>query len=81
MNSYRTSFVGECPVNGDTVEYELLIETSDVIPCEELDGAVSSIGAGLHESIADDLYQQFGGRQWLLAQHRAVEIETFRGAE
>jgi hypothetical protein len=71
-------FFAPCPTNGVRIEYRLEIETSEVIAVEQLLAAVDSIEAKFHEEIADDLHAQFGGSQFMTAQHHGVCITTRR---
>jgi hypothetical protein len=79
VNVYTIDFKATCPVNGDSVDYQLRIETCDVVPAESLVAEVSTLHDRLHENIADSLAALFGGRQTLAATHRGVHIETTRG--
>ena len=79
MNRYTTKFFCTCPFNKARIEYHLTIETQRVISVEELLELLSTVYAeGMHELMADDLYQRFGGVQTLRAFHHGVEIETVR---
>lgn len=78
MNIYTTQFFVKCPVNGARISYALSIHTGDVIKAEDITSSVDSIGQGLHEDIADDLFARFGGSQRLIADHHGVHIETIR---
>lgn len=79
MNIYRTTFTSVCPVNGKSVRYDLEIEASHVIRAEDLMAACRP-GPSLHEDLADQLFDRFGGRQTMRANHHGVHIETIRGA-
>lgn len=78
MNIYTTHFHVKCPVNGARITYSLVIHTGDTIKAEDITDCVDSIGQGLHEDIADDLYARFGGSQELTADHHGVHIKTIR---
>ena len=80
MNAYTTKFFADCPINRVRIEYRLRIETSAMLPVEDLIATVESIGDGYHEEIADQLLARFGGRQILIADHHGVTIETTRTA-
>lgn len=83
-NEYRTIFEAPCCVNERQVEYELVIETPGrVIMVEEILPAVAAaarLEKPYHETMADFLFEKFGGRQTLKAFHHGVEILTERGA-
>lgn len=79
VNKYTTNFFAICPVNKIRIEYELVIESTNLILVEELLSTVSSVDFCLHEKIADDLFNKYGGRQTLKAFHHGVLIETLRG--
>lgn len=79
MNIYNRQFVAECPNNGQSIIYNLRIETvGRVILVEHIVTATALIKRGYHEQIADELHQRFGGRQALRAHHHGVDIETIR---
>lgn len=78
MNTYHTTFSVACPVNGDYVHYSLCIETTAVIPAEDLSAACERFDHHLHEQIADALVDRFRGKQTLSANHRGVDITTTR---
>jgi len=78
MNTYITHFFCRCPINGVRIEYTLSIRTNSVIPVEEILGAVEKHTNGLHETIADEMSETFGGEQTLIANHHGVTIETER---
>jgi hypothetical protein len=82
MNKYSRIFVAACPNNGESIIYDLTIETSAdrVIQVEHILTATALIKRGFHEQIADELHRRFGGRQVLRAHHHGVDIETVREA-
>lgn len=79
MNSYGRTFSAACPNNGEEITYRLAIETTAIIMVEHIVTATRMIRNGYHESIADALHRQFGGRQVLVAHHHGVDITTVRG--
>lgn len=79
MNRYKINFSAICPVNEDAIEYLLVIESSRMIAAERIMEAVSMCSKGFHEEFADTLHRKFGGRQFLVATHGEVTIETERG--
>lgn len=79
MNIYRQQFVSHCPNNGLHIIYSLEIQTAEVIHVEHIVTATRLMADSLHEQIADELYERFGGRQILKAHHHGVDIETRRG--
>jgi hypothetical protein len=78
MNTYRINFDAVCPVNGDLVAYELVIESTSVLSAEQLREACDGMDDNLHEQIADKLVDQFRGVHILTATHRGVHIQTTR---
>jgi hypothetical protein len=81
LNTYIQQFYAECPVNGKTVDYQLEITTEQDIPVEHIQTFTSLIKKGLHEAIADDLWDRFGGHQFLQAHHHGTTIRTIRSGE
>lgn len=79
MNAYTVEFFACCPNNGIRIKYRLRIETTDVIPVEQI-AAVVDTEDGFHEEIADRMLARFGGRQVMTADHHGVQIETTRVA-
>lgn len=79
MNIYRQQFVSHCPHNGLHIIYSLEIQTAEVIHVEHIVTATRLMADSLHENIADELYERFGGRQILRAHHHGVDIESRRG--
>lgn len=81
MNIYTLKFKAKCPVDGALIDYDWKLHTSYVFMAEELRRIADGIGEGLHEKIADDLHDRFGGQQRLVAVHAGdVHIETIRPA-
>ena len=80
MNAYTVEFFAQCPNNGLRIKYSLRVETSDVIPVEQIIAAVESVGEGYHEELADEMLGRFGGLQTMIADHHGVTIETTREA-
>lgn len=81
MNIYRHRFYARCPNNGETVAYDLAIETTGTIMVEAIVEAgreTDSLPQSYHENIADMMLSRFGGVQRLKAWHHGVEIETVR---
>lgn len=81
LNRYRKAFVAVCPNDGESIVYDLLIETDRTIYVEHINTATALLKVGFHEAIADDLFERFGGRQTITAVHQGVVIETIRGAQ
>ncbi len=82
-NIYRTLFEAPCVVNEQKVEYDLRIETTRTIMVEDIQAAVVEavkLEKPYHETMADFLFERFGGRQSMTAFHHGVEITTERGA-
>lgn len=79
MNTYNTRFLATCPNNGEHILYDLVIDSTAVIMVEHIVTATRMIRTGYHETIADALHKQFGGRQVLMAHHHGVDIKTVRG--
>lgn len=78
MNTYRTEFFCQCPVNRVRIKYALCIRTANMIPVEEILAALEAYEESYHEDIADELLKRFGGEQTLTADHHGVIIETER---
>lgn len=81
MNTYRHTFVAECPSQPVPIIYALEISSTKMIHVEHIVAACALHKKGYHEAIADDLYRQFGGYQRIVASHHGVEITTERGAK
>ena len=79
MNTYETTFTVKCPNDDGSVEYTLVIESENTIWVEDINKAtdLGEIGA-FHESLADGLYAQFGGKQTITAEHQGIKITTVR---
>lgn len=78
MNKYSTKFIALCPVNNKSIIYQLEIKHIEKILVEDIVEAISEFTSGFHESIADNLFEKFGGEQTLIANHHGVIIETER---
>lgn len=78
MNLYRHAFSTLCPNNAVAIHYVLEIETTRMIPVEEIVEACQ-VEKAFHEALAETLILRFGGRQTLRAHHHGVDIETRRG--
>jgi len=78
MNIYTQRFRSMCPNGGDWVEYVLTIETTELIMVEAIQAAVAKLQGLFHEQMADDLWQQFGGRHRIVAHHHGTDVETVR---
>lgn len=81
INIYEHQFISTCPENGKPIIYSLRIETTGrMIHVEHIVTATAMIKSGYHETIADELYRRFAGKQVLKAHHYGVDITTERGA-
>ncbi len=78
-NTYKHTFVVECPNNGKLIIYSLSIATEQTIMVEHIMTACGLFKSGYHEDIADQLHERFGGHQVITANHHGVQIETVRG--
>jgi len=78
MNTYRHTFVVECPADAEMIVYRLEIRSPVMIHAEHIRTATALIKRGYHEAIADTLFSRFGGEQRIVAVHQGVEIETLR---
>jgi hypothetical protein len=78
LNAYTTEFFANCPNNGFRIKYRLRIESSEVIPVEQIIAKVEAISDCYHEEVADEMLAAFGGAQTLVAEHHGVTIETTR---
>jgi hypothetical protein len=81
MNTYSTYFCRKCPVNGQTICYNLAISTGgQTILVEDIQGAIRDLPPeGYHEDIAELLTRDLPGQQTLSAHHHGVDIKTVRG--
>jgi len=77
MNIYTQHFRATCSKNGRSVDYVLTIESPRMILVEDIQVTVGEL-KGYHEEFADLLWQQFGGRQRLVAHHHGTDVETVR---
>lgn len=78
MNIYKSEFFCICPNNNIRVKYHISIETDKTILVEKIVDEINSIHNGFHEDIADYLFNRFGGKQILSADHHSVKITTIR---
>lgn len=78
INTYKHTFVAECPGNSQPIVYQLTISIADKILVEHIVTACALIKRGYHETIANQLFDQFGGYQTITAHHHGVDIETIR---
>ena len=78
MNNYSTEFTARCPTNNLQIRYRLSISTDKVIRVEDILSCVSGFNSGYHEDFADAIFDRFGGRQQLIANHHGVTISTER---
>jgi len=79
MNKYEVEFFSICPINEVRIKYFLCITKKERIMAEDLVTHVDSYDDGIHEDIADHLFETFGGYQVLSAEHHGVKITTTRG--
>lgn len=82
MNIYRYVFTGPCPNNQRAIDYWLEIRAQRVIMVEEIAAECDRAKEAekpYHETIADRLFEKFGGQQRMVAFHHGVWIETLRG--
>lgn len=81
-NTYVTEFKARCPVDQSLIDYRWTLVLDYVVMAEELRRIADGIGTGLHEEIANQLFDRFGGVQRLRATHAGgVEITTNRCAQ
>lgn len=78
MNIYQTRFWAKCPVNKQTIYYDLQIRHNQQIKVESILDELTTITEGFHEDIADQLHDKFGGNQIIKAEHHGVHIITER---
>lgn len=78
-NTYKHTFVVECPNNAQQIIYSLQIVTDKTVMVEHILTACALFKRGYHEDIADQLHERFGGHQVITANHHGVQIETVRG--
>lgn len=82
MNKYTLNFVAQCPVNGQHIDYRLILSANRPIFVEDISalcGEAAALPKPYHENIADFLYEKLGGYQEIAAFHHGVLIETTRG--
>lgn len=77
MNTYRFSFVRECPNDGEPIAYEAVIRSTRMLQVERLLAVPAE--PAYQEDIADALFAEFGGQQSISATHQGVHITTERG--
>ena len=78
MNTYRHTFVAQCPADSEQIIYSLEIRSAELIRVEHIRTATALIKRGYHENIADELAKRLGGEQRIVATHQGIEIETLR---
>lgn len=79
MNKYVIEFVSQCPNDGTNVTYNLIIESKRMILLEDLNDFINeNCLTGFHEQMADELFDRFGGCQYMQANHNLGFIETTR---
>ena len=78
MNTYKSEFFCVCPINNVRIRYRLEIVTEEIIPVEHILEQFARYDSRFHELIAQELYEKFGGKQTLVADHHGVTIETTR---
>ena len=79
MNTYTSKFIVKCPMDDDSIEYTLVLESESMIMVEDINRATDIKTGAFHESIADGLFALLGGRQTITAVHQGVEVKTVRG--
>ncbi len=78
MNIYTQHFAAQCPVNGSSIDYTLVIMSRRMIKVEEIQKQVAELDCGFHEDFAEVLFERFGGQQYLSAHHHGTDIMTVR---
>jgi hypothetical protein len=78
MNTYKTTFIKNCPTNNLPISYTLEIKNYKTIIVEELLSFLEQQQNCYHEDLADKLIRKFGGNQKMIAFHHGVEITTER---
>ena len=78
MNTYKTTFIRNCPTNNLLVNYNLEIKTHETVMVEELLNFLEQEKNCYHEDLADKLITKFGGYLIMIAFHHGVEIITER---
>ena len=78
MNIYTYSFISQCPNDNDYIYYTAQIKTEQMIMIEDIKKYCEKYKKEYHESIADDLFSQFKGKQTITATHKSVKIKTIR---
>ena len=78
MNHYRHMFAAQCPSDGETIIYQLELQSPIMVRVESIKSATAAIKQGWHEQIADQLAEALGGDQTIIATHQGIEIKTVR---
>lgn len=80
MNTYETTFVRQCPVNGLLIIYRLQIRSPGPIMVEDILQVIKELPTeGYHEAFADLLAAKLPGHHTMRAYHHGVDITTERG--
>lgn len=75
MNKYKYNFRAKCPNDNKSIEYQLIIKTSDMIMAEKIVEICAEID-GFQELIAAELKKEFSGSIKLKGKHSGVKITT-----
>ncbi len=78
MNVYKYTFQCDCLVDGKTIAYQIEIQTHGQLMAEDII-AFKINGPSIQESIANEYYKMFGGKQTITGIHSGVTITTHRG--
>ena len=79
MNKYFYEYFGKCPVDNQTIRYEVEILSEGVIFVEKLTTMCAIVADKIQEEGADVLFTTFGGKQTITGTHQGVKIVTTRG--
>lgn len=60
--------------------FDVEIRSEKMVLVEHIVTACALHAKAYHETIADDLFQRFGGYQVIKAHHHGVDIESIRGS-
>ena len=82
MNTYQTTVRLPCLKNNLPIDYWVEIQSVETIMVEDINAfLLNDDGKGvIHEVLADDMYDRFGGWQTIKAMHHGVHITTTRGS-
>jgi hypothetical protein len=81
LNFYKYVFCAYCPDNNLLIDYQLTIESKQMINVFDIQKFTSGFERGYHEDFADMLFDKFRGKQVIEAHHHGFFIRTVRSEE